>query len=258
LIGCVILGSGLLLHSQTHSTLVVYAARILMGISLGFVGVLPSVVLVTNWFERRRGVALGILLAGTSIGGVVIPPIATPLIAGYGWRTAMVVLSLLIWLVLAPAILLLVKDRPADIGLTPDGDAGTYPTVASVEANGVTLADALRTPVFWIFALGAALIFYPIFVTTQQLILQTARIGLTPQQGSLVLSVLATVSIAGKFLFFRGKSHFDLLLDNVSFDVSVAESKLNHSVLVPRSIWPWLRRSIRADTATYCRCFRYA
>ena len=65
------------------------AARTMMGISLCLVGVLPSIVLVSNWFVRRRGLALGILLTGTSIGGVVIPQIATPLITAYGWRAAM-------------------------------------------------------------------------------------------------------------------------------------------------------------------------
>jgi MFS family permease len=68
-------------------------------------------------------------------------------------------------------------------------------------ASGITFAQAIRTPLFWIFAFGAALIFYPIFVTSQQLILQTARIGFSAWQGTFVLSGLFAVSVAGKFLF---------------------------------------------------------
>ena len=201
LAGCVLLGSGLLIHAYATTTYAVYAARIIMGVSLGFVGVLPSVVLVSNWFVRRRGTALGILLTGTSIGGVIIGPIATPLIARFGWRTAMALVSLLIWLVLAPAIMFLVRSRPEEVGSLPDGDdlPGDSPTAASTE--GLTFSQALRTPVFWIFALGAALIFYPIFVTSQQLILQTAKIGFTAWQGTFVLSGLFAVSVIGKFLF---------------------------------------------------------
>lgn len=203
LAGCVLLGGGLVLHSQTSSPAVVYGSRIAMGISLGFVGVLPSVVLVSNWFVNRRGTALGLLLTGTSIGGTIIPPIATPLIQHLGWRTAMVLVSMLIWLVLVPAILFLVKDRPSDIGLCADGDAEQTESSLSDNNSGLTFSEALRTPVFWIFALGAALIFYPIFVTTQQFILylQTPKIGLTPEQGSLALSALFAVSVGGKFLF---------------------------------------------------------
>jgi MFS family permease len=201
LAGCALLGGGLILHATAHTVEFVYAARVMMGTSLGFVGVLPSVVLVSNWFVRRRGTALGILLTGTSVGGVVIPPIATPLIERFGWRVSMVLVSLIIWLVLAPAIIFLIRSKPADLGLMPDGDLEPLGSDESKPADGLTLTQAIRTPVFWIFALAAALIFYPIFVTSQQLILQTAKIGFTPWQGTLVLSGLFAVSVAGKFLF---------------------------------------------------------
>lgn len=202
LFGCVLLGGGLALHATANSVTAVYAARIMMGISLGFVGVLPSVVLVSNWFVRRRGTALGVLLTGTSIGGVVIPPIATPLIERFGWRTAMALVSLLIWVVLAPAIIFLVRSKPAELGLPPDGDDDpSRGSAAIAPSEGLTFSQALRTPLFWIFAFGAALIFYPIFVTSQQLILQTAKIGFTPWQNSLVLSGLFAVSVGGKFMF---------------------------------------------------------
>ena len=201
LAGCTMLGGGLLLHASAASAEVVYAARILMGLSLGFVGVLPCVVLVSHWFVRRRGMALGILLTGTSLGGVIVPPMATPLIEGFGWRLAMLIVSLLIWLVLAPAIALIVKSRPSDIGLSPDGDLVDTRKLDQPSSTGVSFGEALRTPIFWIFAIAAAMIFYPIFVTSQQLILQTAKIGFTPWQNTLVLSGLFAVSVAGKFLF---------------------------------------------------------
>ena len=200
LIGCGLLGGGLLIHATAASALQVYAARVLMGISLGFIGVLPSVVLVSNWFVARRGTALGILLTGTSVGGVLIPPLATPLIERFGWRTAMVLVSLLIWLILAPAVVLLIKSRPADLHLVPDGGS-VNPDTRPSSGSGLSFSEALRTPLFWIFASGAALIFYPIFVTSQQLILQTAKIGFSPWQGTFVLSGLFAVSVAGKFFF---------------------------------------------------------
>lgn len=194
LFGCALLGGGLIVHSVADGAMQVYISRVMMGISLGFVGVLPSVVLVSNWFVRRRGMALGILLTGTSVGGVVIPPLATPLIERLGWRAAMIIVSLLIWVVLAPAIAILVRTRPAD-------EAPTIEGAVTQLGDGLTFGQALRTSHFWIFALGAALIFYPIFVTSQQLILQTAKIGMSAWQGTLVLSGLFAVSVAGKFLF---------------------------------------------------------
>ncbi len=189
--GCICLGGGLLLHSQAQSAGVVYAARFLLGASLGFVGVAPHVVLVSNWFQTSRGTALGIVLTGTSIGGVVIPQIATPLIAAYNWRTAMAAVSLLVWLLLLPAIILLVTERS-----TRASDE------AQPELPGMTLAQAVRTKLFWLFGLCAAAVFYPIFATTQQFILylQSPKIGLSLQMAAFAQSALFAVSIGGKFL----------------------------------------------------------
>lgn len=207
--GCLILGGALGLHSAAHSAAAVYLARVLMGVSLGFVGVLANTVLISNWFVRRRGTALGIVLTGTSLGGVVVPLIAAPLIVGYGWRAAMLAVSLLVWLILLPAIFFLVKDKPGDIGAFPDGanvdklnsdkNTGEKPT----DERGLTLKEALRTPLFWIFSVCAALIFYAIFVVSQQLnlYLQSPKIGFTPQQAAFVQSLLFALSIAGKFLY---------------------------------------------------------
>lgn len=211
IVGSVILGSGLILHSQATTASMVYLSRIIMGASLGCVGVLATTVLVSAWFERRRGIALGILLTGTSIGGVVIPQIANPLIVSYGWRTAMFLVSLVIWLILIPSVILLVKNNPKDLGLFPDGDAPDIEEeseekeseAVKQEVKGLTLGEAVKTPVFWIFAACAAMIFYPIFVVSQQFILylQTPKIGLTSQQGAFALSALFFVSVGGKFFF---------------------------------------------------------
>jgi sugar phosphate permease len=204
-IGCVILGGALIIYSQANASGIVYLAHSLLGISLGFVGVLVNTVLISNWFRRNRGLALGIVLTGTSFGGVLIPQIATPLITKYGWRTAMISVSLLVWFILLPAAIFLVKSRPSDIGLLPDGDLipATDSENKPVELSGMTLIQALATPTFWIFSICAALIFYGIFVVSQQLnlYLQTPKMGFTLQGAGDVQSKMFTASVVGKFLF---------------------------------------------------------
>ncbi len=205
IVGCVILGAGMAIYSRAVSPLVIYISHILLGISLGFVGVLVNTVLVSNWFRRRRGIALGIVLTGTSIGGVLIPLVATPLILNFGWRTAMLAVSLIVWLILLPAVIFLVKNRPSELNVGTDGDIMTDETDAQRQASltGLTFREAVKTSRFWIFSLCAALIFYPIFVTSQQFILylQTDKIGLTAQQAGYAQAALFTTSIGGKFLF---------------------------------------------------------
>lgn len=211
--GCILLGVGLGILSITISPVAVYAARFLMGFSLCLVGVLPSIVLVSRWFVRRRGLALGILLTGTSIGGVVIPLLATPLIAGYGWRSAMAVLSLAVWLGLLPLILIFVKESPEsleDRADTAASRAAEPDSALKSLSNGLTLGEALRTPTFWLFSLAAALVFYPIFVTTQQFVLylQSPRIGMSAAAGSFALAGIFFVSVSGKFFFGFLSDHF--------------------------------------------------
>jgi MFS family permease len=189
-IGGVLLGGGLIVHSQAVTAEMVYLARFLMGASLGFIGVAPNVVLVSRWFTKKRGTALGIVLTGTSIGGVIIPLIAQPFISAYGWRWAMLWISAIVWVVLLPAILFVVKDRKAAKVASDDAD------------NGMSLKEAMLTPVFWALAACAALIFYPIFVTSQQFILylQSPRIGVSAETAAFAQSALFAVSVGGKFL----------------------------------------------------------
>lgn len=191
-LGCLLLGAGLIIHAYAASAGMVYLARFLMGASLGFVGVAPCVVLVSAWFEKRRGTAIGILLTGTSLGGFFIPLLAAPLIASYGWRSAMLAISALVWVVLLPAVLIFINERPAELKTDK----------SSTASDGLTLREALRLPVFWALAGCAALVFYPIFVTSQQFILylQSAKIGVSPETAAFAQSALFGISLGGKFI----------------------------------------------------------
>lgn len=206
--GCVLLGGGVILLSQSNSAFEFYLARFLMGASLGFVGVAPCVVLVLRWFDKNRGAALGVALTGTSLGGSAVSLLAAQTIPALGWRNALLVLSLLIWLLLLPIILLFVRDprrnaghQPATVSEdTPQSDEDTR--AGSPRSDGLTLAEALKTRAFWIFAACAALVFYPIFVVLQQFILyaQTPRIGISAETAALGQSALFAIGVTGKFI----------------------------------------------------------
>ncbi|MBV9240914.1 MAG: MFS transporter, partial [Acidobacteria bacterium] len=144
LVGCVLLGAGVVLQSQAASVTTVYLSRFLMGSSLGFVGVAPCVVLVSGWFEEKRGVALGIALTGTSLGGSIVSLMAAPLIANYGWRTAMLVLSGLVWFVLVPPVLLLVRQKQASGALHAQQSLGDTALFNAEDAEREEAEDAER------------------------------------------------------------------------------------------------------------------
>lgn len=120
---------------------------------------LSSNYLVSQWFSRRRGIALSLTALGFSLSMALHPPLAQWLIDTVGWRASWFWLGIFTWVLLVPMIAVLVQNKPEDIGLAPDGAS------ASVDASsrsrdamdvGLTLHAAIRTPGFWIIALGLA------------------------------------------------------------------------------------------------------
>ena len=82
---------------------------------------LTGTTLVAQWFVRRRGRAQSLMSMGMTAGFAFFPPLTVFLIDRLTWRSAWAVVGVLVWLALLPAVLLLVRSRPEEIGLRPDG-----------------------------------------------------------------------------------------------------------------------------------------
>ena len=99
---------------------------------------------VANWFARRRGRALGIAMTGNAIGVMLLVPLCQWLIDGPGWRVAWLVVGSGSGLVLAVAAAVLLRRRPEDIGLRPDGDP--WPTKTETQPETPRAASATGSP----------------------------------------------------------------------------------------------------------------
>jgi cyanate permease len=123
-------------------------------------GPLPAMTVVTKWFERQRGRAMGIVLLGPSIAGLLLTQLCGALIEHVGWRATLRWFSLGTF-VLVPLIWLVIRNRPEDIGQLPDGDAASGAPPA--HAGGGTLAWSMHSLVsaraFWVLAVGFGVIF---------------------------------------------------------------------------------------------------
>ena len=159
--GVLIVGVGLLLFSQARVLWVYYAASLVIasGESLGSSTAYSAALM--RWFDQKRGQALG-LLASTRGAGYFMVPVLAVLIGAFGWRPTLVVAALVIVGVGLPLSLVL-RNRPEPYGYRPDGAAApaTPPGSATSAASsadslgdGMTVAEALRTPAFYL--LGAA------------------------------------------------------------------------------------------------------
>jgi MFS family permease len=125
-----------------------YAVFAVIGVGLMCGSIIPCSLLISNWFISRRGTAMGGAFVGTSVGGMVMAPVANWIILEYGWRTAFAFSGLTILLLVTPVVLLVIRTRPSEMGLEPYRD----PDVAADggdEDGGVGTRQALSLGVFW-------------------------------------------------------------------------------------------------------------
>ncbi len=155
-LGAALTGSAFLLMSMATALWQLYLFGALLGAGLAATTIVPNQTLVSHWFVRRRGTAMGIVMTGTALGGVVFAPLAHDLIDTFGWRTAYLVFGTAIPVVVIPLAIFVVRRSPESIGLQPDGDSegvSSLPPLANPEkpeeAAGLGTAEAVRTASFW-------------------------------------------------------------------------------------------------------------
>ncbi|HEY7304440.1 MAG TPA: MFS transporter [Bryobacteraceae bacterium] len=114
---------------------------------------------VSHWFDRRRGLALGLMLLGMGLGAVIMPSVAERLIEGFGWRFAYAAIGTAMLLVAVPVTGALLKDDPEQMGLVPDGAsrAATLPALTR-DNPGCSLREALHARTFWLLLCAFVLV----------------------------------------------------------------------------------------------------
>jgi MFS family permease len=155
---------------------------------------------VSQWFSRKRGFAMGLMLLGFAISMAVHPPAAQWLIDTVGWRQAWVWIGVSTWVLMLPLILLLLHNKPEPLGLSPDGvpeaEAPADGTLDRHSASfGLTLREALATPTFYIVAiclftmsgLITSLHFFQVAIFEHQ--------GLSPTIAALMFPLSAVVAV---------------------------------------------------------------
>jgi MFS family permease len=124
---------------------------VLVGIGLAPLVPNTQTVIISNWFARRRGLAVGLAASGVGIGMLMLAPLTNWVVAQAGWQAGFLGLAALFVGGIAPLNALAQRRRPEDLGLLPDG-AATAP--AGPRLAGPSLAVVLRRPRFWLLALS--------------------------------------------------------------------------------------------------------
>ena len=168
-IGLVILGTGFVLFSQMQQLWHLYVIFVIMSLGATLGSWLPMMTVLNSWFIRRRTMAMSLAMEGFAVGGIILPLLLAWAIGGtdpniserYGWRTSALFIGILT-IALALPLSRLVRNRPEDLGLKPDGDSpvpaaspvGAGLTRSATEEEGFTWQEAIRTTTFWLMSFG--------------------------------------------------------------------------------------------------------
>jgi len=157
--GAVIVGLGFIWLSLISQLWSFYLAYAIIGAGMATMGHVPASTIVSNWFQKRRGMAVGIMSAGIGAGGFALSPlIGGLLIPDFGWRNAYRAIAVLTVALVIPLVTLVVKSRPADMGLYPDGEPAPQATDPTEDQppdkTGLTLKTSLATGAFWLIVIS--------------------------------------------------------------------------------------------------------
>src|SRR5919198_3027609 len=207
-LGVGLVGGGLLLATLIHRPWHLYATLgLLVGggsVCLAYTG---QSLFLPNWFVRRRGFAMSVAFSGVGVGSIILLPWLQALIARAGWRAGCGAMGLLVLVLLAP-LNLLVRGRPEELGLRPDGDPPPADAASgAVSADVVdpawaavdwTPSRAMHTARFWWIMAGYFLGLFAWYAVQVHQTRYLVEIGFSPTEAARALGMVSLVAIPGQ------------------------------------------------------------
>jgi MFS family permease len=159
----------------------------------------PYGVVISHWFNRHRGLALGLSMMGIGIGSIVVPMLAQRLITMFGWRMAFAIFGAAVLLLPLPVIAALLQNDPRQRGLRPDGDERNQVShLPRQDKQGLTWHEIWHSPSFWtmicIFSLAGASVHGAILHMSA---IFTDR-GVSPERAAIATSLVGAAVIVGR------------------------------------------------------------
>ena len=232
---------GFILLSQMSALWQYYVGYILFGLGAAAMGPVITTLVISNWFVRRRGMAIGTLVMGTGIGGMIFTPLVLVyLLPNLGWSNTYLTFAIITGGVAIPLAALVIRTKPADMGLLPDGrDAAQIDSIEHTQdTRGLTFRSAVGTLTFWL--MGMAVLFQSTHMGVMQN--QVPHLEDTGFSARLVASAISIFSIVSTI----SMPAFGWLCDkiNVKFAaiISLALTTIGIILLI----------NVNADSPTWC------
>lgn len=153
---------------------------------------------VTQWFDKHRGLALAIMMLGIGVGATVMPSVVQRLTVHFGWRSAFAWYGCAVLVIAVPVVGAFLKDRPAQIGLLPDG-AAFVPFANDHARYGLSWSEARRSRSFWLMICGFFLLGASVHACVLHMTAMLTDRGITAQTAVLASSLVGAAVLIGRF-----------------------------------------------------------
>lgn len=228
--GAIIMAIGFIISGWAQTVAEFYLGMgIFMGVGFAALPMTSQATFLSNWFIRKRGMAIGAVASGIGLGILILVPWTQWLIARYGWRAAFFTLAGLLAIVVAPLNYFFQRQRPEEMDLKPDfgdsryNDAAPHGRAAGVD--GPSLKDALRTWRFWAFAFGVLAGAIPLHMVLIHQVAAVSDAGFSKELAALGLGLIglftAPAMIFMGLLADRIGRQWLYVLGSVSFMIGV-------------------------------------
>ncbi len=168
-----------------------FAIFLLLGLVGPGTSAVPHASLISRWFTERRGLALGVAMSGTALGGVIWPSATQSLLTHFGWRNAYATSGAAVLLIAIPLMLLWLKDAPVSLRSAERGSN-------EIQAEGLTRREALRGSLLWLL-LGT---FFVVSMSIQACMIHLVSLlkdrGMTPESAALAASAMGAAGMIGR------------------------------------------------------------
>lgn len=198
--GALVVGAGLVLLSFISRLWQYYSLFIVLAAGIASLGLVPCQTIASHWFEKKRGLAMGIIMTGIGLGGMFMVFLASQAVEAFGWRWAYRILGGMVLCIVLPVIAILIKNKPADIGLEVDGGKAA-PGEGCLSAGTVSFTVSQAVKTFSFIVLCAMVIFYSVILggMTQHAIAMLRNVILN--EANLFWSLTLGASVFGRLIF---------------------------------------------------------
>jgi sugar phosphate permease len=202
----------MILYSNMKSYSQYKLVYILFSIAISMSGLVPSMVILNNWFKKKIGLAVGIFLVGSSLGGIIYPQIARYFIENYDWRTAGLAVGIA-GLLISTIPLLFVKNQPSELG--KEIEEASILSSISAENQIISYSELFKSPIFYVLVFITAAFWFCGFSVLYHFIPYLKDISFDLKSATNYATLFFIFSIVGKigFGYFSDKfNKFNILL----------------------------------------------